>query len=594
MQRSSRVPWAVDEILLAHLGVRKSLVRLLKKLKDDRTLKIAFSLYKGRGLLMNSNLTKRVIDEDRRRFLEFLGVSISGTLLLASGKVPGLGSKKKIPVPNTVHWLKPSSVDDLLLAEGYTYRSVVSWGDKISRKGATFGTNNDFLAFFTIRDDAGPAARLFVNHEALYPLFVSGYKAGDPRTVEQVKEEQKSVGVSAVTIRETKDGSWQLDADADINFRIDATTPIRFSSDASIEGSTTAIGTLGNCAGGITPWGTALTCEENYQDFYGEMQNSGTARRARSADSQLGWEKFFSYPPEHYGWVVEIHPISGEAKKLVSLGRFSHEGAACTVAKDGRVVVYMGDDKADECFYKFVSNAKDSLDAGTLYVADTKKGQWLPLDINQQPKLKERFKTQQDVLINARLAASIVGGTPLDRPEAAAIHPKTGHIYLTLTNNTAKGNFFGQIAKFVEKGDDAAATSFVFSTYIAGGEKSAFACPDNIKFDKAGNLWMTSDISGSSMHKEPYTAFANNGLFYIPFSGPDAGIAHQVASAPTDAEFTGPAFSDDGKTLFLSVQHPGENTTDLSKPTSHWMKNDKGIPRSTVVAIQGGVIKGVN
>jgi secreted PhoX family phosphatase len=539
---------------------------------------------------MKKNLGQGIIDEDRRRFLEFLGVSISGSLLLASGKVPSLGTAKKSAVSPKSGWLSASSVDDLILAPGYQYRPVVSWEDKISRKGAKFGANNDFIAFFPMRDDGGPAARLFVNHEAFHPLFISGYKPGDLKTTIQVAEEQKCVGASGITIREDKEGFWQVDPDADINFRLDATTKIPFSNATTIEGSPFAIGTLGNCAGGITPWGTALTCEENYQGFYGEMQNSGTPQRSRSEEGSLGWERYFPYPPEHYGWVVEVNPFNGDAKKLVNLGRFSHEGATCTTAKDGRAVAYMGDDGNGRCFYKFVSTTKDSFNAGTLYVADTKNGQWLPIDIAQQPKLKEKFKTQLDVLIDTRLAAIIVGGTPLDRPEGTAIQPKTGHVFLSVTNNTVKNNYFGHILKFAEKGDDPGATSFTYSTFATGGEKSKFACPDNIRFDKVGNLWICCDISGTAMHNPPYQSFGNNGVFCIPISGPDAGTPRQVASAPTDAEITGPEFSEDGKTLFLSVQHPGELTTDLAKPTSQWRKNAKGIPRSTVIAVRGGLI----
>lgn len=539
---------------------------------------------------MNVFSQQRPIDEERRRFLEFIGVGLSGALLLASGKMPAGKKKQELGAGKVPVWLRPTSKDDFIVADGFSFRTLVSWGDKISRKGAKFGTNNDFLAFFSMRDDHGPAARLFVNHEAFDPLFVSGIKPGEAKNIGQVIEEQKCVGVSGITIREGQDGFWQLDVDADINYRIDATTPIPFSGQVEIEGKTQAIGTLGNCSGGVTPWGTALTGEENYHDFYGEMQGSGTPQRQRKLASAYGWEKFFPYPPEHYGWVVEIHPITGEAKKLVALGRFAHEGATCALAKDGRPVVYMGDDKAGECFYKFIGSKAGSLDAGVLYVADVNAGRWLPLDIEQQPRLKEHFKTQLNVQINARSAAKMVGGSALDRPEAAAIHPKTGHVYLTLTNNSATANHFGSIVKFEEHGGDHGAMGFRYSVFKAGGIESAFACPDNIQFDRMGNLWMTSDMPIYGDSGKIYAPFGNNGLFYIPFSGADAGRAHQVASAPFGAELTGPAFSEDGKTLFLSVQHPGEGTQDLRKPLSSWMKNDRGIPRSTVVAIRGGVL----
>ena len=122
---------------------------------------------------------------------------------------------------------------------------------------------------------------------------------------------------------------------------------------------------------------------------------------------------------------------------------------------------------------------------------------------------------------------------------------------------------------------------------MAGGEQTGFSCPDNMAFDPAGNLWFTSDISGSAIGKTPYEAFKNNGLYVVPRFGTQVGEVIQVASAPYDAEFTGPFFTPDGKTLFVSVQHPGETSDSLDNLSSHWPEGGDAIPKPSVITIQG-------
>jgi secreted PhoX family phosphatase len=168
--------------------------------------------------------------------------------------------------------------------------------------------------------------------------------------------------------------------------------------------------------------------------------------------------------------------------------------------------------------------------------------------------------------------------------------PRTGAVYLTLTNNIRRGNLYGSILKLEEKGNDPLATEFSSSTFLGGGPENGLACPDNLLFDRAGNLWVTSDISGRKLNQGEYAPFGNNGLFFVPMSGRNAGRPRLVATAPRDAEFTGPTFSADGKTLFLSVQHPGELTTDLEQCTSHWPDGGSSIPKPAVVAISGPLL----
>lgn len=524
----------------------------------------------------------------RREFLQFMGRSTVGLagLSLASGVLsactgPQLAPGVKLPFKP----LRPSDKDDLVLAEGLSYHRFLSWGDTLNAKGDQFGTNCDYLAFIPLDPRDPTDGLLWVNHESLLPLFVSGWDGSTKRTKEQVIKEQKSVGGSIVRIRLNGEQKWELVANDPYNRRIDARTPIPLVAPRHIAGSKVAVGTMANCAGGITPWKTILTCEENYDDFYGEVSFDEKGRRKKTGESFFKWDEIYNYPPEHYGWVVEVDPFKGKAKKLTALGRMAHECATVVQLPDNRVVVYTGDDAENECLYKFISKKPNSLETGELFVADTVNGKWISLDIKKQPELRKKFKDQTEVLIRCREAAHMMGGTLLDRPEDIEIDPSTGHVLVTLTNNKPKGNFFGQIMKIVEKDNNFESMEFTASTFLAGGEKSGFACPDNLAFDRNGNLWMTSDISGKDMNKDKYKKFKNNGLFFIPMSGPNAGEVFQVASAPTDAEFTGPFFSPDGRTLFLSIQHPGERSKSLTELTSTWPLGGKEIPRSSVIAI---------
>ena len=308
----------------------------------------------------------------------------------------------------------------------------------------------------------------------------------------------------------------------------------------------------------------------------------------------------------HQGWITEIDPFDAAAKpkKRTAMGRFRHENAAVTVAKDGRVVVYMGDDMRDACVYKFVSKGKydpknraanlDLLAEGDLYVADFSKGRWILLDFERNKDLQGAkkpdgsplVKDQSEVLADARASALAVKGTPTDRPEDIEIHPKTGEVYIALTNNSNHGNFFGQIVKLAEKGNDWTATDFKWEVFAVGGAQSGFSSPDNLVFDPYGNLWMVTD-SGYG-EGTIYDFLGNNGMFFFPTEGPDKGKAFRFCTGPVDAEMTGPVWTPDGKTLFVSIQHPGEDSESLEKLTSNFAaKAGTKVPRPTLVAIEG-------
>lgn len=538
--------------------------------------------------------------QNRRSFLQFLGrtslvVGAGGTLIPLSQSCDTPENYKNSETTNSVEEkssfpikaLAPNTTDELNLSENLEYQILIKWEDPISDK-EKFGFNNDYTAYLPFSPDNPNEGILWVNHEYLDPLFVHGFprdKSPKEKSKEAVEKEMLQVGGSILHVKRDEEGQWEVVEDENINRRLDGFSKIPFEWDQPILGATEAMGTFGNCAGGVTPWGTVLTCEENYQDYYGENNHSEDLKNPKFEASAFGWEHHYKENlPEHYGWVVEVNLKTGDAKKLVALGRCAHECAQVHKAEDGRLVVYTGDDKNDEHIYKFISKQPGSLKEGTLYVANTEKGEWISLDYDSQPILKENFKDQTEVLIRLREAAKLVGATPLNRPEDIEFDPMTGNVLVTLTNNIPKEDFLGEVLKIEEDSKDKTGTTFKAETYLAGGPELGFACPDNLAFDPRGNLWFTSDISGSKIGKAPYTAYGNNGLFVYDTENE---VVVQVASAPKDAELTGPYFSPDGRSLFLSVQHPGETSKSLDALTSNWPNGGEEIPRSSVVVISG-------
>jgi secreted PhoX family phosphatase len=506
-----------------------------------------------------------------------------------------------------------TTADNLVLPKGFRYDLLAHWGHDMG-DGTTFGFNSDYTAFFPIdmlqkgvdknatnrgfarSDLSSTDGLLLVNHEYVNSMFVSGYTGG-AKTGEQMAAEQDAVGMSVIRIKRGKDGRWFFDqADVAHNRRISARTPIMLTGPAAeIDGGPWVQGTLGNCSGGQTPWGTALSCEENFQDY------------PAAAPEGYGWDPAV-YGKRHYGWVVEVDPFDKEStpRKHTAMGRFRHENVAIRVGGDGSVVAYMGDDKADSCVYKFVADRKltdladragnmQILESGKLYAADFSAGKWILIDYDAQEALRSlkdskgslAFASQADVLADARTAALALKATPVDRPEDIEVHPLDGSVYVSLTNNTGHGNYHGQIVRLAEKDNNPAAASFEWSVFAVGGSQSGFSSPDNLIFDNDGNLWMVTDISSSRLNKGIYSFQGNNGLFFFRTSGPDAGIAYQFASGPVECELTGPCWSPDGQTLFLSVQHPGEESKSMTELSSHWPIGGNAMPRPATVAITG-------
>jgi secreted PhoX family phosphatase len=511
------------------------------------------------------------ISQSRRDFIKFLGygsLTLSQLSLLQSCAQTKLQSDKF-----------PSSKDDVVLIDGLEYYKIISWNDKINSK-EVFGFNNDYL---NIQELSPNELIMWANHEYVHPLFVSGME----RTKNNIDIEKSLVGGSLIKLKKEQ-GQWKFIVNDKHNRGVRGDTQIPFANGIKVRGSRVVEGTLANCAGGKTPWNTFLTCEENYDGFYGERDR--VTDKIDYKNSRVHWYK--QYPknlPEHYGWVVEVDPYTGKSQKHTNLGRFAHESATCIVSKSKHVVTYTGDDRGDEHLYKFVSKTATDFKEGVLYVANIKEGKWIPLDLELSPILKKHFKTQLDVVTYPRDASKLLGATKLNRPEDIEIHPFTGDVFIALTNNKKRGDWHGSILKITENENDHSATEFTSNTYMFGGEATGFSCPDNMAFDKKGNLWFVTDISGRAIGKKPYRSFGNNGLFLVPHTGPHMGEIIQIGSAPNDAEFTGLCFDPKEETLFLSVQHPGEGTKDLENPTSNWPEHGK--PKPTVIAIHGEFLK---
>lgn len=539
---------------------------------------------------------------NRRKFLTYVGTGVGALTVASAGlgtMVPKaeakgaeaashlFGFQKKISGLNFKP-IDPTDKDDLVLPRGYKYDVVAAYGDVINQKGDTFGFNNDFTLYFPI--DGDKRGLLWVNHEYSSEMFVHGAKpASGKYTVAQIQKMLYNQGGSIIEVYRDKEGTWKMDTKSKYARRITGLTSFQLTGPArgskAVAGATNVQGTFANCSGGMTLWGTVLSAEENFEN---------TAKDAGLNDT-------------HYGWIVEIDPFDPNFKprKHTGLGRFNHENAAVGLTNDNRVVVYMGDDKKDACVYKFISKNKyvesrgksnaDLLEEGTLYVANMGSGKWVPLTIENvrnaaknKPELLEMFQTQADVVVNCHEAALLVGGTPTDRPEDVEISPFDKTVFIAHTNNDRHGNFHGHITRFIEEGDDLGALTFDFEIFAAGGKQSGFSAPDNLTFDSLGNLWTVTDMSSSKLNSGIYTHFANNGMFVIPTIGKNAGEAFQFASAPVEAELTGPSFTPNETTLFLSIQHPGEETADLNNLTSRWphRKGDT-MPRPGVVAITG-------
>jgi secreted PhoX family phosphatase len=532
-------------------------------------------------------------------------------------------------------------------------------GQSAAAQAAQLGYNSDYVAYLPLPAASRDSAHglLCVNHEytdaAL--MFPEPGRRGAPRGHERTAIEMAAHGGSVVEIERGDDGRWRAVAGR-LNRRITASTPMRLAGPAA--GSprlrtardptgARVLGTANNCAGGVTPWGTWLMAEENFHGYFlgdaGAGPESASRRRYGVPGGWFGWARhqrrfdLAAEPnePNRFGWVVEVDPYdpSSLPVKRTALGRFKHEGASCALNGDGRVAIYMGDDQAFEYLYRFVSagrldpvrprRQRDLLDHGTLSVARFESDgtlHWRALRFGDGPLTQEHgFRSQADVLIDARHAADLLGATPMDRPEDVEPDPASGRVYVILTGNAHRGadavdaanpragNPFGHILELVPPGGDHGAPVFRWEVLVRCGDPARpevqarwnpatspdgwFAAPDNAACDHRGNLWVATDQG----RRWPVTGTAD-GLWLLETRGKGRGTGRMLFRGPVGAEICGPAFTPDDRSLFLAVQHPGAAGTEalpgfrrrstFHDPATRWPDFRDGMPpRPSVVAI---------
>lgn len=567
-------------------------------------------------------------------------------------------------------------VDEFHVPAGYVWQPIIRWGDPIfsnapafdidnqtpEAQALQFGYNADYLDI--VADPSGKTGVLVNNHEYCNPGIMFP-PSSDPAELRRRGDIFKAAqGMSVVEITRKRTGApWSYVVDGKRNRRITVETVFELTGPAAgTDLVKTAAdpeghwvhGTLGNCAGGTTPWGTILSGEENFNGYFAWAADTAAQKRYQSTSStstETGWNTYdprfdahnpdYVNEPNRFGYIVEIDPQdpTSTPRKHTAMGRFKHEGANVIVAEDGRVVAYMGDDERNDYLYKFVSKNRISgsrkknlnlLSEGDLYVAKFSgnspageilgtgalpgdglfdgSGQWIPLTQNGE-SVVPGFSTEE-VLVYTRLAADAVGATKMDRPEDVEPNPKTGKVYLALTNNSARsvatldeanpitGNRYGHVIEMTETSGQAG-TTFGWSILLLCGDPAVFAnsyfagfpkelvspisCPDNVAFDSAGNLWISTDGA-------PSTIGYNDGLFLVPLEGPERGHVQQFLSVPREAETCGPVIHDREGLVFVAVQHPGEGGS-FAAPTSRFPDYGSTAPGSAPNAPRPSVVQ---
>ncbi len=528
------------------------------------------------------------------------------------------------------------------VAAGYDADVLLRWGDGLfpdspefdplnqtpESQAKQFGYNNDYVGYIPI-DGSSEHGILVVNHEytnehLMFPgivKVVEGKLEVAPADQKRVDIEMAAHGGTVVEIKKT-DGKWQVVKDGKLNRRITANTEMQLSgpvaghdrvkTNADSSGKK-VFGMINNCSGGVTPWGTYVSGEENIHGYFlgklpEDSKEAANYERMGIPEGVYDWGNFHerfdvSKDPNEanrFGWVVEIdvNDPNSIPKKRTAMGRFKHEGADSIVAKDGRVVFYLGDDERFDYVYKFVTKGKfnpddraanlDLLDEGTLYVAKFDVDgtiAWLPVVFGEGPLTEANgFHSQADVLIETRRAGDLLGATKMDRPEDIGPNGVNGKVYVMLTNNTKRKddqvdavnprakNAFGHIVEIAEEDGNFAATKGKWEILLKCGDPSVadvgasfstdttkngwFGMPDNCAVDADGRLWVSTD--GNS----PKETGRTDGIWAVDTDGPARATSKLFFRVPVGAEMCGPLMLPDMATMMVAVQHPGDGGED--------------------------------
>ena len=612
----------------------------------------------------------------RRRLLGqalVASIALVGMPLISSSARGARAAAKLLDLPRVPLDFFPiamNNLDTVTVPSGYTARTFLRWGDPVEIGAAAFradatntaaeqamqcGMHNDGMHYFPFEDDSNRERPIYSSSEGVlcinHEYTDDGLLHSDGTatwSAEKVTKSKAAHGMSVVHIRK-RAGQWSV-VQSYLNRRITADTPMRLSGPAAGDRlmvtaadpkGLNSLGTLNNCAHGYTPWGTYLTCEENFNGYFVNRSGAIPAEQSRYGITATGggyrWHEFDARfdaalnpnEPNRFGWVVEVDPFDPKAvpKKRTALGRMKHEGATVALAETGQIVVYMGDDERFEYIYKFVSRDRvnpfarssnfDLLDNGVLYVArfnSDGSGEWLALVFGENGLTPANgFANQADVLVRTRQAGDRAGATKMDRPEWVAVNPITRQVYCTLTNNSQRGtegraavdaanpravNNYGQIIRWDEAGGDLTAKRFNWDLLALAGDPAssdpakrgnvrgdAFGSPDGLWCDPRGILWVQTDVSTSTLGRGDYSNFPNNQMLALD---PVTGEYKRFMVGPRGCEITGITMTPDGRSMFVNIQHPGEPASERSDPAnvtavSSWP--DGGRPRSSTVVI---------
>jgi len=596
---------------------------------------------------------------DNRPFAEILNARISRRHVMVGGLAAaavgffgqsgvvnaGKGGQKgpNLPKPNQVPLLGFAPIANPggpvpSISEDYEYQVIIPWGTPLfpgvpdigggrpassTDQERQVGIGHDGMWFF-VDNGSNERGVLCINHEFGFNTHVFGKSF--PENLEEVRISQAAHGVSVVELMKSN-GSWVHSTSSPFNRRITPNTPVVF--DGPVVGSPLLesllgngpAGTLNNCSNGYTPWGTYLTCEENFNGYFGAVDEFvPTEEQARYGFSDVGfgygWHVFDERwdlnknagEENRFGWIVEIDPHDPGAApvKHTAMGRFKHEGFAFTTGRGGRAVGYMGDDQRFDYIYKFVSASNwksmrargmSPFSEGTLYVArfdEDGTGEWLALTIDD-PALAARFADQAELLTYARVAADIVGAPPMDRPEWTSVAPN-GDVYCTLTNNSRRTeadaanpeapNNNGHIIRWRDA-DNHVGTTFEWDIFVLGtdtlGTDYEFTDPDGLWCDPDGRVFIETDGG------QP-----NGGNNQMVVADSSTEEFRRLFTGVTRDEITGLTVTPDRRTLFCNTQHPGNGDPALTNfPVLNDPPDGVTIPRDSTFVItrkDGGIV----